>query len=132
MNMRVDDFMLRESAFLANVKAGQPARVPIAPPPPPRIPDYTEHLAGRAEAAKVSREVPKVHQMNPTIHVQLQVRKIVAQHYADARFLAYNALAYNSETYALLIRLNAATQQQFNELARVAKEVDGTYTVTLP
>jgi hypothetical protein len=46
--------------------------------------------------------------------------------------MAYKALSENEETYAVLFRLNAAVIAQFVAMARVAKETDGTYTVTLP
>lgn len=121
MNMRYDDFMKPALTTNDNFTREQLRR----------IPDYTAHLNSRMEAAARTRQNFE-NKMQPTIHVQLQVRKIVALTYEGARMMAYKALSENEETYAVLIRLNAVVIVQFVDMARVAKETDGTYTVTLP
>lgn len=95
------------------------------------IPDYTDHYKERMEAAARTREAFQ-NRMQPTIHVQLQVRKIAALSYEAAMIIAHGALSDNDETYAVMVKLNAAELVQFTSMARVAKEMDGTYTVTLP
>lgn len=71
----------------------------------------------------------------PTIHVTLQVRNITAQDYNDAAVTAMYLMIEDS-------RLNPVLEQIlgpptigwpcFNDKCRVAKECDGTYTVTVP
>ena len=95
------------------------------------IPNYTDHLRARQEAANKARE-GFVNRVGPTIHVQLQVRHIVAEGYVGARVMAFGYLANNDETFGVMVKLNAATLTAFTSMARVAKEMDGTYTVTLP
>ena len=99
------------------------------------IPDYTDHYKERMEAAARTREAFQ-NKMQPTIHVQLQVRKIVADGYNDAKRGAFNTVMGNVGLEEMLHGLLGVEvsewQMKFYNHARVAKEVDGTYTVTLP
>jgi hypothetical protein len=67
-----------------------------------------------------------------TIHVTLQVRNIVARDYDDAKWEAFIQLERNDETAKIMLKMNVLDQGHFYEACRVAKECDGTYTVTVP
>lgn len=79
-----------------------------------------------------------------TIHIQLQVRGIVAVNYDEARGFAYDELSIPAMTDNLLHDILRSLLSQNDEgvdnpwryvflrTCRVAKETDGTYTVTLP
>lgn len=107
------------------------------------LPDYTDHLNSRMEAAARTRQSFE-NKMQPTIHVQVQVRNVVADSYDAARGEAYNMLAADAMTNGLLHALLQTFLGKYGEevadpwrytflkMCRVAKEVDGTYTVTLP
>jgi hypothetical protein len=67
-----------------------------------------------------------------TIHVTLQVRNIVARDYDDAKWEAFILLERSDETAKIMLKMDVLDQGHFNEACRVAKECDGTYTVTIP
>ena len=76
---------------------------------------------------------PDVHLMQPTIHVQVQVRKIVCKTYNAAKVHAYWMLALEDGRPGHLIRgMGIENITMFADACRVAKEVDGTFTVTVP
>lgn len=95
------------------------------------LPDYTDHLNSRKEAAARTRQSFE-NKMQPTIHVQLQVRKIVAGTYHNAADIAYDQLSDSIEMVRMMEGMGVYGRYTFRGLSRVAKEVDGTYTVTLP
>lgn len=80
----------------------------------------------------------------PTIHVTLQVKGIVATSYDDARGIAYDALSAPAMTDNILHALLQGFLGKYGEevsdpwrytflrICRVAKEANGTYTVTVP
>jgi hypothetical protein len=91
-----------------------------------------------ADPAKVSANAPqggKVELMRPSIHVQLQVRKVVAADYNDAAVKAMYEMISDSKLNAVLEHILGKPDigwPSFADKLRVAKEADGTYTVTLP
>lgn len=68
----------------------------------------------------------------PTIHVTLQVRNIAADDYGRAAYLAREQLILSRETRSMLIGLGAYHIVEFRKVCRIAKEANGTYTVTVP
>jgi hypothetical protein len=66
-----------------------------------------------------------------TIHVTLQVKGIVAKSYDDARGICWELLL-NTDMRDILDRMCIYNIHQFWDMVRVAKECDGTYTVTVP
>jgi hypothetical protein len=82
--------------------------------------------------------------MNATIHVTLVVKGVVAADYDEARGLAYDVLAQDAMTNDMLnalmrnmldqeaARVDNPWRYAFLRKCRVAKECDGTYTVTVP
>lgn len=64
------------------------------------------------------------------VNVTLTFRKIVASEYTDSLHRAY--AARDAELQTLLLSVGVASFEDFAALARVAKEADGTYTITLP
>ena len=124
-------------SLLRDQIARQEAEIANASSPPP---GYTTDKDGSIVKGSVydddARSEPRVHLMRPTIHVQLQVRKIVANNYDHARTLAFDecrkAWGLEHMLYGTLGTDEFEWEDKWNELARVAKEVDGTYTVTLP
>lgn len=95
------------------------------------IPNYDAHEDARRQAG-VSFRANFRNEMQPTIHVQLQVRSIVAKSYEGARVMAYRCLHDDSTTLDALQKMGMETITKFSLAARVAKEVDGSYTVTIP
>ena len=66
-----------------------------------------------------------------TIHIQLQVRGIIADSYNSALLAAWKLLDSTPDTMEILMRLGVENWNDFHT-ARAAKEANGTYTVTLP
>lgn len=67
----------------------------------------------------------------PTIHVTLQVKNITADSYEDAKLIALQELTEDDGTDDLLGNLGI-DETMFMQTCRVAKEANGTYTVTIP
>jgi hypothetical protein len=68
----------------------------------------------------------------PTLHVTLQAKGIVAKNYDDAKGICWDLLLKTPNMPDTLNRMNIYNIHQFWDMARVAKECDGTYTVTVP
>jgi hypothetical protein len=68
----------------------------------------------------------------PTIHVTLQIKGIVAAGYGEAKAFAYQELYTNALLADVLAEMKLRNFLEFHDACRIAKECDGTYTVTVP
>jgi hypothetical protein len=66
------------------------------------------------------------------IELSFTVRDIQAESYDAAKTEAYNQLRGSLRRRLILDGLGIKNYDDFNKMARAAKEADGTYTVTIP
>lgn len=66
------------------------------------------------------------------IHVSVQVRGIEADSYNEAAIKAFNLLSMEDALHPTMKAIGINEREQFLAAARVAKEANSTYTVTVP